>query len=227
MRISFMTKKITRTFPEFFDHLKRSRFRPTVCIDIGAAAGTPSIYQAFPDSLHVAFEPLVEFQPQLKEALKTYKHEIHQCALMDKPEQRSILRQPNNLFTSSLMHTHQDDHKNVVTIPISTLDEKMSLHELSGRLLIKTDCQGADLFALKGGLETLKKADIVIVETSLFRFWGPHQPDFAEIVLFMRQQKFVVYDILDGLLRPFDNALGQVDLVFAKRNGKLRRTNQW
>jgi len=220
-------KKITRTFPEFFDHLKSLKFRPPVCIDIGAAAGTPSIYQAFPDAFHIAFEPLKEFQAQLEKSLAPYKHEIHQCALMDEAEEKTILRQPTNLFTSSLMHSHDDSHKNTVKVPVFTLDEKMAQYDISNRLLIKTDCQGSDLLVLKGGVETLKKADVVIVETSLFRFWGPHQPDFAEIVLFMRQQKFVVYDILDGLLRPYDNALGQIDLVFARRNGKLRRTNQW
>ena len=43
----------------------------------------------------------------------------------------------------------------------------------------------------------------------------------------MHEQGFVVYDILEGIFRPYDNALGQVDLVFAKANGPLRASYAW
>ena len=222
-----MPREITRTFPEFFVQLKKLGFSPSTCIDVGAASGTDSIYKAFPNALHVAFEPLEDFQDQLKKILKPYRHEIHQCALMDTDGEKPILRQTANLYTSSLMHSRSSEDERLSSVAVKKLDDVMAEHDLAGGLLIKTDCQGADLFVLKGGLQTLKKADIVIVETSLFKFWGPNHPDFFEIIRFMRQRGFVVYDILDGIFRPHDKALGQVDLVFAKNKGPIRASSQW
>lgn len=221
-----MKRKITRTFDEFFVHVKKLGFDPTVCFDVGAASGTPSIYSAFPKALHIAFEPLQDFQQQLKKALKPYRHEIHECALMDVEGEKTILRQ-DNLYTSSVMHRRKDDDEKLRTIRTKRLDDIMEGRELSGDILIKTDCQGSDLFALMGGVKTLEKTALVIVETSLFKFWGPKHPAFFEIVTYMHQQGFVVYDILEGIFRPYDNALGQVDLVFAKEKGRLRASYTW
>lgn len=218
--------KVTRDFPTFFFHLKRTDFYPSVCIDVGAADGTKSIYQAFPEALHVVFEPLPDFLPQLKETMKPYRHQIHRCALMETPSAKKLAR-VEGLYGSSMMHSRKEGAPGVVDVEVSTLDEKMKGVDLSGSVLLKTDCQGADLFVLKGGLETLKKTDIVIVESSFFRFWGAHHPDFYDIVTFMKAQGFVVYDLLEGSFRPSDGALGQVDVVFAKENGPLRASQYW
>ncbi len=61
----------------------------------------------------------------------------------------------------------------------------------------------------------------------LYRFWGNHHPDFLEIVKYMADQGFLVYDFLDGLFRPLDNALGQVDVVFVKKDGPFRKSASW
>jgi len=218
--------KVTRDFPTFFYHLKRTNFFPETCIDVGAADGTKSIYQAFPDALHIVFEPLPDFLPQLEETMKPYRRQIHRCALMEAPSAKKLAR-VEGLYGSSMMHSRREDAPGVVEVEVATLDEKMKGVDLSGPVLLKTDCQGADLFVLKGGRETLKQTDIVIVESSFFRFWGAHHPDFYDIVTFMKEQGFVVYDLLEGNFRPSDGALGQVDVAFAKENGPLRASHLW
>ncbi|MEZ6001547.1 FkbM family methyltransferase [Hyphomonas sp.] len=222
------TKKVTRTFPAFFTHLEKVGFTPGICIDVGAAEGTFPILTAFPSAKHICFEPLADFEERLRNNLAPYDHEVHMCALMDVEEQEevNIVRQ-GDLYGSSLMHTLTDDNEKTQRVRVSTLDKELAHLDLSGPVLLKTDCQGADLLVLKGGLNTLHQCDVVIVEASLFRFWGEHQPDFYDIVHFMRQQGFVVYDLLDGLLRPADEALGQIDIVFAKEKGVLRRIKHW
>ncbi|MDX2308689.1 MAG: FkbM family methyltransferase [Hyphomicrobium sp.] len=218
----------TRDFYKFFTHLKRLGFDPAVCIDVGAAHGTPVIYTAFPNAFHVAFEPLPDFHDGLGKSLEKFKHRIHHCALMDKDGELEILRAENNLYGSSMMHSRADTgDPRLIKVPVRRLDDVMAEHPFNGQLLLKTDCQGSDLLVVKGGLDTLAKADVVILETSMFSFWGHHQADFTEIVAYMADKGFVVYDILDGMFRPSDNALGQVDLVFAKRNGFLRASKTW
>jgi len=217
----------TRSFEAFFEHLQSLGVRPDICIDVGAATGTPSIYQAFPAAKHIAFEPLPDFQSALREALAPYDAIAKNCALSDHAGERTLLRH-NDLFGSSIMHSREDNDDRVVTVKTSTLDIEMSDVDLANNtVLLKTDCQGSDLMVLKGGAETLKHCDIVLVEASLFRFWGPHQPDFYDIVEFMHASGFALYDLLDGLYRPLDSALGQLDLAFVKHRGPLREKHYW
>ena len=217
----------TRDFQAFFKHLKENKnYNPTTCIDVGAASGTVEIYNAFPDAHHIAFEPLPEFHADLERSLKPYSHEIHRCGLMEKPGEMSLLRHADK-FGSSLMHKRKEEAEDLITVPIDTLDNVMKDKKLHGEVLLKTDCQGADLFVLKGGLNTLRYANMVIIETSMFRFWGEHQPDFYDIITFMKERNFVVYDILDGIFRPRDGALGQIDLAFVKENGRFRNVPFW
>lgn len=217
----------TRTFEAFFEHLKDKNFIPDVCVDVGAAEGTESIYTAFPEATHYVFEPLPDFHSTLAENLSTYNAVIRDCILSDEVGQRTLLRHAD-LFGSSIMHQRADDDERVVSVRSSTLDIELSeldLHEKS--VLLKTDCQGADLLVLKGAMQTLEHCEVVIVEASLFRFWGEHQADFYDIVDFMKKAGFALYDILDGLYRPLDSALGQVDLAFAKERGVLRAQPYW
>lgn len=228
MNSQSMQVRPTRTFTQFFEHVKTLGFKPDLCIDVGAANGTRAIYESFPDAFHVAFEPLPDFHEQLSQCLKSYKHRIYHCALMENDGHLEILRTEHNLYGSSLMHKrHGTDDPRLINIDARRLDDVMKNHDISGNLLLKTDCQGSDLFVVKGGINTLQHCEIVILETSFFSFWGEHHPDFTEIVQYMNDQGFVVYDILDGLFRPSDNALGQVDLVFVKRKGLFRASMKW
>ncbi|MEZ5892059.1 MAG: FkbM family methyltransferase [Parvularculaceae bacterium] len=222
-----LKERPTRDFKAFFEHLKKNKkYNPTTCIDVGAASGTIEIYQAFPNAHHIAFEPLPEFHKTLEQALKPYSHEIHHCALMEAPGEKVLLRHADK-FGSSLMHKRKGEAEDLISVPVDTLDNVMKDKELKGEVLLKTDCQGADLFVIKGGLNTLRYANVVIIEASLFRFWGEHQPDIYDIICFMKERGFALYDILDGIYRPKDHALGQVDLAFVKENGRFRNVHHW
>ncbi|NGO52237.1 FkbM family methyltransferase [Allomesorhizobium camelthorni] len=218
----------TRDFQTLFRRVKALGFQPEICIDVGAAGGTGVIYEAFRDALHVAFEPLPDFREQLAKRLSGFKHKIYNCAVMDRDGEMEILRTEQNVLGSSLMHRRSGtDDSRLLTVPVRTLDGVMGDPQPEGQILLKTDCQGADLLVIKGGTETLKRCELVIMETSLFRFWGPHQHDFADTVTFMKDHGFVVYDIVDGIFRPLDAALGQIDLVFVKEDGMFRQKSGW
>lgn len=226
-----MTKKQpTRNFSEYFWCLKNvQEYYPDICIDVGAGYGTPAIYQSFPNSKHVCIEPLKDHLPQLRKNLKDIEHEIFNVGVLDKPGEQTI-RKPDadNLLTASLAaKTAEAKGTATETIKISTVDDVMSSIDWTGSILLKTDCQGTDYQALQGAKKTLERCDVVIVETPLFRFWGDHQADFYDIVNLMKQNGFVVHDLLDGLFRPLDRALGQIDVAFVKENGPFRKKRFW
>ena len=218
--------KPTRDFAHFFYWLKTEmKFYPDICIDVGAASGTPSMSRGFPKSKHIAFEPLPNFIPGLEKELADLDHEIHQIGLMEKPGVMKIT-QPKNLFAASLM-ANSSSSSATLEVEVSTLDLVLK-NALDGKkVLLKTDCQGGDLAVIKGGKNAIQNCDVIIMETSLYRFWGSHHPDLYDIVTYMKSQGFVVVDILDGLFKPNNLALGQVDLAFVKEDGPLRPNHKW
>jgi hypothetical protein len=58
---------------------------------------------------------------------------------------------------------------------------------------------------------------------------GIHEgaPLFHEVVAFMAEQGFRVYDIISFFRRPYDGALWQVDVVFVKSTSSLVASRRW
>jgi len=52
-------------------------------------------------------------------------------------------------------------------------------------------------------------------------------PVFSDVINFMLARDYVVYDFAGFLRRPLDGALGQCDICFVKKNGFLRKSNDW
>lgn len=220
--------KPTRMFVQFFWWLKNvAEYYPDICIDVGAAGGTPSINRSFSDALHLAFEPQPSFIPELERELDGYESEIFQMALMDKPGSMEITI-PDNAYTATMISpSTRESNDRKLEVKVSTLDLELENRLEQKKVLLKTDCQGGDLDVIRGGIKTLKHCDVVIMETSLYRFWGDHHPDFYDIVSYMKSQGLVVFDILEGTFKPSNRALGQVDLVFVHENGPLRPNHHW
>jgi hypothetical protein len=96
---------------------------------------------------------------------------------------------------------------------------------LRGGALLKISAQGAELDVLEGGRHLLETCEVAVVETSLFRF-RPRFPDFYDVVAFMKDRGYVVYDIVAGRNRPYDGALAHRYLIFARENGRFRAKHQ-
>lgn len=50
-------------------------------------------------------------------------------------------------------------------------------------------------------------------------------PQFFDIVAFLKQKGFAVYDIVGHNYRPIDHALAEVDIVFVKEKGMFRASH--
>ena len=66
----------------------------------------------------------------------------------------------------------------------------------------------------------------LILEVSLFEFMAG-QPVAREVITFMGDRGYEIYDVPGFLRRPFDGALGQMDLAFVRTQGVLRSKHDW
>jgi FkbM family methyltransferase len=92
--------------------------------------------------------------------------------------------------------------------------------------LVKLDIQGFELEALSGAQTTFGQTEVFILETSLFPFM-PRMPITREVISFMYDVGYELYDITEYFRRPYDGALGQVDLAFVKSRGMFRTESKW
>jgi hypothetical protein len=88
--------------------------------------------------------------------------------------------------------------------------------------LLKVDVQGYEIAVLQGGSQTLEGAEVLVLEVSLLEY-NVGSPLFADVVDWMRNAGFFVYDICGYARRESDDALFQVDLMFVRENSVLRR----
>src|SRR5262249_46480029 len=111
-------------------------------------------------------------------------------------------------------------------VHVLTIDELVAREGAEGPFAVKLDVQGAELDVLAGAATTLERTELVQLETLLFPFYDG-APDAAEVVSFMRDAGFVVYDVADLAYRPLDGALAQLDLFFVPNVSALRLHHEY
>jgi hypothetical protein len=111
-------------------------------------------------------------------------------------------------------------------VQIYRIDDLLAEGRLPTPQFVKMDLQGYEVKALDGGQILFETTEVFIIETSLFEFM-PGLPLLHEVVGYMARHGYVVFDVAGHLRRPYQNDLGQVDLVFVKQNSPLRSSNQW
>ncbi len=205
--------------------LARLGFKPQTVIDVGVAYQTAELYEAFRDATVLLIEPLVEFEPFLRKVCGSYNAR-YILAAAGETSGNAVLNVRADKVGSSLLNEvegHAVD-SSPRTVPVIAIDDVCLERNLRGPFLIKVDVQGAGLQVLAGAKRTLQETEAVILEVSLFGFWIGG-PQFYDVIARMKEYGFVAYDFCGFLHRPFDNALCQVDMVFARENGLLRQSH--
>ena len=211
-----------RTMRDALMQLRRAGLAPSTVVDVGVGFGTPDLYRIFPEPTYLLVEPVAEYEPALKALLR---EEIHGSYVIAAAGAQSGVVQLNIRGEASSIYRdvdRSDVGAAVRQVPLKTLDQLCEERALVGPYLIKVDVQGAELEVLAGAQTLLTNAGAVLLEVSLFELLED-APIFAEVVRTMDNRGFAVYDIFDGLARPADGALAQIDIAFVGTDGPLRR----
>jgi FkbM family methyltransferase len=176
----------------------------------------------------VLVEPVEEAKPHLEAIASRFPSTEYVLAAAAGRPGRAVLNVHRDISRTS-RYWESDYVATGVTqrdVPAVTLDELRRDRKLEAPVLLKIDVEGAELDVLDGARETLVDTEYVILEVSLFEF---HRgaPLLADVVRYMRDRDFVVYDVLHIEYRPLDDAASVIDVAFVKAAGPFRQVHRY
>jgi len=209
-----------------FARLKGLGFEPKVCLDIGAYKGnwTLDLKNIFPNMSVLMLEGQLEKEKELLKVKEEYKDVDYRIALLGATESDVTFHKYET--ASSVLSEHHETGASTETKKLQLLDNIVAQTSFEKPDLIKIDTQGYELEILKGGEKTLGSAEFVLLEVSLLDIYKG-VPLVAEVMAYMDQKGFVLYDICSLMRRPLDKALFQSDFLFVKENSIFRKDKRW
>lgn len=202
-------------------------------LDVGANATTWSklAKSVFPVSKVFMIEPQLEMESRLQEFCGVHTGSSYILAGAGAQQGSLTLTVWDDLAGSSLLPNADPElmkSGKQREIPIVTIDQLIEQGKMGIPQIIKLDIQGFELEALKGATRTFGKTEAYIMESSLIPFADvPGMPVIADVITFMKDRGYEVYDFGGFLRRPLDGALAQCDICFVKSDGMFRKSNNW
>jgi FkbM family methyltransferase len=208
--------------------VRRLGFAPATVFDVGVDAGTPELYEAFPEARIVLVEPNQDCRPQLERlCARLPRAELVMAAATREPGEVTLYVHPDpagsSLYREAEGPEADGEARAVPGLPLDAIAAELGCW---GPALIKADTQGSELDVLEGAAELLDETEVVVLEVSLFQFFVGG-PDHWDVVRWMHSRGFVVYEVFGSHYRPLDGALAQLDMAFVRHDGRFRRTHRF
>ena len=209
-------------------NLEKKGYIPDIIFDIGAHHGnwTLECLKIYPNSRYVLVEPIEYSELNILKRLNNIRVfnvilnenniEVDWYELKNTGD--SIFKEKSKHFTDCIGLKRQ-------SITLNTLlEKKKGITENCNKILIKIDCQGAEMPILKGASDIYDKINFIILELPLFGKYNENVPNFLEHIKFMDSIGFVPYDIIDNhYINEFNM---QVDMLFINKKHKINEIVQ-
>jgi len=199
--------------------LKQKGYFPDTILDIGAHHGTwtNSVKEIYNDAKFYLFEG-IDYS-ELNQFQNDANVTIYNILLNDKIETVNWYQMKNtgdSMFREKTGHFKNCEIIKRETVDLNTHILNNNLFKESKNILIKIDCQGAEIPILIGSSSILEKTDFIILEIPLFGQYNEGVPNFLEHIAFMDSIGFIPYDIIDN--HYLNNFNIQVDVLFINTN---------
>jgi FkbM family methyltransferase len=179
----------------------------SVVLDIGANTGWYCITfgRAVPNGKVLAFEPI----PQTLSWLKKNLHlngignvRIFEHGLSDEEKELVFYFHPRVSGATSARNLLEEDEKLEVRAAVRRMDDVLAAEPVID--LIKCDVEGAEIFALRGGSETIRRTRPVLFVEMLRKWTAKYGYHPNEIIGLLAEAGYCCYAVHRGSLHPFD-----------------------
>lgn len=206
----------TFTMDYAIEQCKRRNIEIATVIDVGASDSRWSVecMQHYPN----AFYHLIEAQEPHRPALEAFKQKntnVNYVIAAAGNKVGKIYFDNGGLFGGLASDTPLE--QNHIVVPVTTIDVEIAKHNLKAPYLIKLDTHGYEVPILEGASETLKNANLVIIETYNFQI-AKNSLRFWEMCAYMEKLGFLPIDMVDFMHRGKDNAFWQMDTFFIRKD---------
>jgi FkbM family methyltransferase len=176
-------------------------------IDVGVLSGTPELLEAYPDRMHLLFEPVAEFAASIAQVYRNVRHKLLQVAVSDCSGETPLLT-TSIISGLTISHSYMTDiaEESSRVVQKVSLDDYLRANPADGPYLLKIDIDGYEMKVLQGAAETLKQTSIVIIETTAF--------DLVERVGFLNHAGFRLFDLTEPCY--YDDGFWQCDAVLVR-----------
>ena len=183
-------------------------------IDIGASDGrwSASAMAVFPECEYLLIEAQATHEKELQQFCQ--KNSNAQFAMAAAGEAvGKIYFKADDPFGGQASHVPYSE--NNMEVPVTTLDNEIQSHKLSGPFLIKFDTHGFELPILKGASAVLKETEVIVMECYNYKI-SEDCLLFFEMCNHLKGHGFRCIDLVEPMYRPHDDTFWQVDLVFVR-----------
>ncbi len=182
-------------------------------IDIGASDGRWSklAMRHFPAAKYLLIEGQNEHEAALQAFAASRANVTFRIAAAGNREGQINFRSGKLFGGAASLTPFSGDNREV---PMITIDKAVIEARMKGPFLIKLDTHGFETEILDGASEVLEETVVIVVET--YNFANNKRLRFFEMCEFLEQRGFRSADICDVVLRPYDELLWQMDLVFLR-----------
>lgn len=211
---------------------KKQGFEPKTVIDVGAFQGCwfTEAVKLYPNAYFHAFEP--QWSQSKPIILDTSRQAIAERAGRFTLYGFLLGAEPKDSVEFRIHDGGSGVLKELTAFPFTTVQipqyrlDDVIQNERPGPILMKVDVQGSELEVLKGAEKTLADTEVVILEVSTLPY-NVGAPLFAEVVAFMKERGFVVWDFGLHNRRQTDDSLFQLDVFFVREQNPLRQHKQF
>jgi FkbM family methyltransferase len=199
----------------FLDQLKSYGYQPDIFFDVGGSNADWSSLanQVYPDATYHLFEPLADthepYTRVLNERLPKHPNfHLHKIGLGNENQIQemavfqggvgSTFIEMERIKSIKQALVEQGSLKDIAPFPVRRMDDYVKEQSLPQPQIIKMDTQGFELAIIEGGKETIRNADILILETWLYRGYGVTTPLLHELMAPLAELNFILVDFGDG-----------------------------
>jgi FkbM family methyltransferase len=194
-------------------------------IDIGASDGKWSLeaMSFFPNASFMGIDPLQERESALKDfKCKFSNFDYMICAAGEKDGDLIRLDVASDLDGSTVDGLGGKSRP----VPVKKIDTIVLEKYLKGPFLLKFDTHGYEVPILKGAEKSLENTNLIIMEVYNFNITN-HALRFHEMCFHLENSGFRCYDMAGPMLRIYDNAFWQMDLLFCRSDSDIFSYSQY